>query len=181
MSLGLPLDASHIIAGFQILNILLIMASLGFWMAIAKRIAITRAAYWIGIAGLFLMFPNARQALYYPVTTDTFALMTGLALVWAQVTGRLGVLALFAIVGSFAWQTSSLVGVILLMSNVLVLDTDRRLLLDVPARVSRVVVFLIGFCAALWMGLVGLAYAGRIGLDLVPFANGLEYDPTLRF
>ena len=180
-SLGLPLDAAHIILGFRVLNFLSIAMSLVFWMAIARRIEITRTAYWIGFAGLFLIFPNAKQAFYYPVTTDTFAFMIGLALVWAHISERLVFLTAFTIIGSFAWQISGLVGTILILSTLVKGDPLRRPIAAFTPHAYKManIVVLSGFTfLAILAGSVFLA-----GIDIGVLVNGvrLDYDPALRF
>ena len=157
-SLGLPLDSFRVIWGFRALNVGLLLLSLPLWFAIAQRLKVSRAGYWLGIAGLFLAFPNAKQLFYYPVLTDTFAFAIGLALLWSYLAGRPALIALFSIVGAFAWQLAGLIGLLLVVSSLLRIDPESKPkagLVRRPSGYATGLVFLGVACAA---ALVALLY-----------------------
>lgn len=114
---GHPLEPENIIAAFRILNGLLLMMTAGLWVAVSCHLRLSRGGLWVGVLGIVLIFPNAKLVFYYPVLTDSLAFCLGIAMVWAHVTGRSWLVALLAILGSFAWQMSSLVGMALVAST----------------------------------------------------------------
>lgn len=176
-SLGLSLGAENIIGAFRIMNGLLMVAALVFWMLIAQRIRLTPVAFWIGIAGLILIFPSAKQLFYYPVLTDTFALAIGLAMVWAHLTGRTVLVAAIAIVGAMGWQMAGIVGMALVASTLVTAGpTD-------PSRAhrlsGRLVVATLAISSLLGAA-IGLPYLLATNLEQVVFQSNFSSDPFLR-
>lgn len=114
--LDLPTSPENIISGFRVLNFSLLSICVLLWFAIAKELKLSTFAYWIGFIGLFACFPNAKQVFYYPVLTDTFAFFIGCALALAYLRKNLILVAIISLVGSFAWQMSAQLGVLLLLS-----------------------------------------------------------------
>ncbi len=176
-TLGFPLDAGNIIGGFRVLNSLFMVASLGLWMAIAQSVRLTQTAFWIGILGLLLIFPNAKQLFYYPVLTDTFAFTIGLAMVWAHLTGRPVLVAGIAIIGALGWQMAGVVGMALVASTLVKAGPSNAARADKLG--GPLVLATIG-ASALLGTLIGLPYLLGLNLEQMMFQRDIASDPFLR-
>lgn len=113
---GIAKTDKNIIQIFIIINLILVLISAGFWVAIAKRLNLGKAAFLIGASGIVLFFLNAKQIYYNPVMTDSYALMTGCGLAYAAVSRRLLLLCVLSVSGAFAWQMSGTVGALLVIA-----------------------------------------------------------------
>ena len=176
-TLGIPIEAGNIIGGFRVLNALLMIVAVGFWMAIAQRVRLTSEGFWIGIVGLVLIFPNAKQLFYYPVLTDTFAFTIGLAMVWAHLTGRAVFVAIIAILGAFAWQMAGLVGMALVASTLVTGGLQQRAQVD--TRGDRLIV--VTLAASAFAGVaIGVPYLFGFDVEQMVFGRNFSADPFLR-
>tara|TARA_R100001369_G_scaffold92812_2_gene140036 strand:+ start:7907 stop:9100 length:1194 start_codon:yes stop_codon:yes gene_type:complete len=152
------------------------VVAVSFWMLIARYIRLTLEGFWIGIAGLVLIFPNAKQLLYYPVLTDTFAFAIGLAMVWAHLTGRTVFVAVTAIVGAFAWQMAGLVGMALMASTLVTGGAPQRAQVDMWGNRFIIVILAVSAFAGL---AIGLPYVFGIDLQQIIFSQRFSMDPFL--
>jgi hypothetical protein len=102
-ALGSPRSDRDVIVAFQVLDALALIASALFLHLIARTLAWSRAAAWAGFALTFLGFDLARNALYYPALTDTFAFLLGIALVWAYLERRAVACGVIAVLAGGTW------------------------------------------------------------------------------
>lgn len=174
---GFPLDPQYIIGGFRVLNILLMFASLWLWMRIAQIMHLTRLAFWIGILGLVLIFPNAKQLFYYPVLTDTFAFTIGLAMVWAHLTGRTTFVAGLSIIGALGWQMAGIVGMALVASTLITAEKSNT---ERSQRLTRRFVITTAVASAILGAAIGLPYLLGLDLEQMVFQRTFASDPFLR-
>jgi hypothetical protein len=100
---GSSFETRDIVRAFLILNWLLQLALVLVWREIARTARLGPTATWLGFVLMFLNFANLKQPYYYPVLTDTPALLLGALAVWLHLLGRW--LALFAvmILAAFTW------------------------------------------------------------------------------
>lgn len=102
--LGVAPTVVHVIRGFQVLDLALLVAAAVLWAHLALAVMRWRtAAAWAGFAALFGCFANARHALYYPTLTDTTAFALGLLLVWGYLARRPTAVWLAAVLGAWTW------------------------------------------------------------------------------
>lgn len=71
---------------FRLMNVSMLLGSVGLWYLIARSWSLSRAAAWIGFVGLFVNFSNLKFSLYYPTLTDTAAFAFGMLLLYAFLT-----------------------------------------------------------------------------------------------
>lgn len=102
---GLDDDHTAIVVVFQVLNYLALLLSCLLWWQIARRLAISRAAAWIGFIALFVNYPTLKLSAFYPVLTDRFGFLLGVVLVWLIVMRRSWPLLAVGVLGSFTWPT----------------------------------------------------------------------------
>jgi len=96
-------DDSHILRGFQVYNMLLLIAGVYAWNGIAARLGLSRRGTWLGFAAVYVNFAVLRMTFFYPVLTDTTALVAGMFLLEGHLAGRAWVVWLVGLVGAFTW------------------------------------------------------------------------------
>jgi hypothetical protein len=174
---GLPFDANNIINGFRILNFLLLVFCVPFWMAIAQQVRVSTLGFWTGILGLVLIFPNSRQLFYYPVLTDTFAFTVGTAMVWAYITRRIYLITLLSLLGTFAWPLTAFIGISLLVLTLLSFGTTN---LEVAERISRRISIGLLFVLLPFLIAIGSLHLNGFNLQQCLFGRTYPFDPFLR-
>ena len=102
-AIGSPRTDRDVIVAFQVLDALALLASALLLYHIARALAWSRAAAWAGFALTFLGFDLARNALYYPALTDTFAFALGMALIWAYLERRAVACGVIAVLAGGTW------------------------------------------------------------------------------
>ena len=112
---GIAHTRPNMIAGFQLLDTLALVAAAAFLAAIARGQAWSRAATWAAFVAAFLGFANARHALYNPVLTDAAAFALGMGTTWAYLARRPIAQWLFAAVAAFTWPALLALGVACLL------------------------------------------------------------------
>ena len=112
---GQPTDVSHVIVGFQALNIAMLMLAAGLWAQLGAVMQWGRPARWVGFVALFACFANARHALYYPTLTDPMAFTLGMALVWGYLTDRRWAAWLAGLLGIPTWPALPPIAMVMLM------------------------------------------------------------------
>jgi hypothetical protein len=179
----LPASPENIILGFRVLNFSLLAACALFWFAIARELKLSTFAYWVGFAGLFACFPNAKQAFYYPVLTDTFAFFIGCALALAYLKKNLLSIAIISLVGSFAWQMSAQLGVLLLLSFLVSFQSQ---ILDIGLAQFRIKIFKVSLYRLIIFGFLfasltlGVLLALSVDLGLLLRGRSFAVDPFKR-
>jgi hypothetical protein len=113
-ALGRPTDAGHVIAGFQLLDVAMLMLAAGLWAQLGAALSWRRAARWVGFVALFAGFANARHALYYPTLTDPTAFALGMVLIWGYATDRRWAVWLAGLSGTLTWPALPPVAIVLL-------------------------------------------------------------------
>lgn len=122
-ALSIPVTRDAIIYSFIVINFVALCMSATIWWATIRAAGLNRLMFFVGYAGICLIYPNAKQAFYYPVLTDTVAFLLGCTLVYALVIKSVGLLLALGLVGSFIWQISASVVALLSIS---MLFTFRR-------------------------------------------------------
>ncbi len=102
-ALGIEHTTANVIAAFQLLNVVALLATVVFLVRIAVILEWSRAATWAAFVATFLGFASAREALYYPTMTDATAFALGMGTVWAYVGRRPIAQWVIALAGAFTW------------------------------------------------------------------------------
>ena len=102
---GLTSEPAAIVAAFQVMNYAALALACLLWWQVARHLALSRAAAWIGYIALFVNYASLKMSAFYPVLTDRFGFLLGMLLVWLIVTRRSWPLLAVAVVGSFTWPT----------------------------------------------------------------------------
>lgn len=103
---GQPTDNPHVIVGFQVFNVVLLTLCAALWLPIADRLQLRPVGRVIGFAGLFLNYAALKHAWYLPVFTDVTAFAIGMLAVWLFLASRQAGLAGLAVAGAFAWPST---------------------------------------------------------------------------
>jgi hypothetical protein len=104
-ALGLPLTPGSVVAVFSATNALLLVAGLGIWLRIAAHLRLRVPSTVFGFCGLFVSFSGATMPYYYPVLTDTWALVLGLVAAHAYLLASRPVLLAVVFVSGFVWPS----------------------------------------------------------------------------
>lgn len=104
---GTPRDLEHVILGFAVLDIVLLLLSVFLWIGIAEEFAISSTGRWLGFIGLFVNYAVLKHALYVPVMTEVMAFALGLAMLYLYLRNWSVALACVAFVGAFAWPVTA--------------------------------------------------------------------------
>lgn len=103
--LGIEPNDTAIIWGFHILNTVLLIGSAYLWSGIARRLALRRAAAWIGFCALFVTYATLKFPFYYPILTDVSGFALGTALLWCFLAARRWLLLAVGLAGAWTWPT----------------------------------------------------------------------------
>jgi len=87
-AVGAPPSIANMIAAFQVLDALMLLAAAACLCRIARVLGWSRAAAWAAFASMFGGFAIARHALYDPVLTDPTAFCLGAVSVLGYVERR---------------------------------------------------------------------------------------------
>jgi len=102
---GVPLEDRNIVQGFDIYNLLLLLAAVGAWGGIADRLRMRNEGKWLGFCFLFVNYAILKNNVYHAVLTDTSAFTLGLLMVYFFLADRpIGLLTVI-IAGAFTWPT----------------------------------------------------------------------------
>jgi len=102
--LGLsPADDLHILRGFHVYNLLLLVVGVYAWNGIAVRLGLGPRGTWLGFAAVYANFAVMKMSFYSPVLTDTTALAAGMLLLFGYLAGRTWLVWLTGLLGAFAW------------------------------------------------------------------------------
>jgi hypothetical protein len=102
-AVGASHTAGHVIAAFQILDLLALVATAVLLVRIALVLGWSRLVTWVAFVATFFGFANAREALYYPTMTDPTAYALGMAMVWAYLARRPVAQWAIAFASAFTW------------------------------------------------------------------------------
>ena len=111
---GASFSTINIIRGFELYNLVLLVATCWLWKRLAHNYSISLAGRWLGFSGLFLSYMGSKQVFFYPVLTDVTAFFVGMLLLIFYVEKRPLALLATAIVGALAWQVVGISGALLL-------------------------------------------------------------------
>ena len=167
------LDASfndrNIIRGFELYNLMLLVAATWVWKRIADNFSISLGGRWIGFCGLFLSYMCSKQTFYYPVLTDVTALFIGLLALLFYVEKHPFALLATTIIGAFAWQIVSICGALLLifprtdLPPEVIAPTTSTYTID-SVKISRLIKF--GWVVLLILSIVGVVSLSRSEKDI---------------
>ncbi len=114
-SAGIPLTTANIVGAFAVYDWMLIVVSLVLLVAAGRRLAFGAAENWLLLLVTIGNFALAKQSFYYPVLTDVTAFALGCGMLYAWLSERLMLLIALTAIGSFAWPTIVVGGILLML------------------------------------------------------------------
>lgn len=75
-----PLDRRHVIAGFGVYNLAMLMLVAWLWLQLCRDLGIRTQGQWLGFVGLFINYNNLTFNYWYPCLTDRTMLAQGMLL-----------------------------------------------------------------------------------------------------
>jgi len=96
-------DDAHILRGFQVYNMLLLIAGVYAWHGIAARLGLGPRGLWLGFAAMYVNFAVLKMTFFSPVLTDTTALVAGMFLLYGHLAGHAWLVWLVGLAGAFTW------------------------------------------------------------------------------
>src|SRR5262249_53547678 len=109
----LPIEYTKIPFAFCIYNFVLLIFAVYMWREIAKLSHWSTKTFLLGFTGIFLNYAQLKWLPYYPVLTDTTALVIGVATLYCYVLKRKDLILIIGIVAAFAFPTQFFVNAIL--------------------------------------------------------------------
>lgn len=107
-SLSLERSNENILYFFRISNAIILILIHLYWRSIGKTLKLSEVSSWVGYITLLLFYCGPRVLTYYPLQTDGFAIVLGLALAYYVLCRNLtGVLAV-ALLGILTWPIAHL-------------------------------------------------------------------------
>jgi hypothetical protein len=122
---GSSLDISAIVHAFLVLNWILQLLLVFVWRALARAAGLGLRGTWLGFVLLFVNFANLKQPYYYPVLTDTPAVLLGALALLLHLRGRLAALLGLLILASLTWPSLFVSGSLLFFCGPRPLDPQR--------------------------------------------------------
>jgi hypothetical protein len=113
--LGQPLDNAHIIHGFEVYNLLLLLLACYLWKLISDQLTLSLRGRWLGFIGLFVSFAMLKMGFYYALLTDITSFTLGMAMLYFYLQDRPWGLFAITLIGAFTWPSMIYGGVILIM------------------------------------------------------------------
>jgi hypothetical protein len=153
-----PAADAHILRGFQVYNMLLLIAGVYAWNGIAARLGLSARGTWLGLAAIYVNFAVMKMTFYSPVLTDTTALVAGMFLLYGHLSEHAWLVWLVGFLGAFSWP--------LVLPTALVLLALPRTVAEPAADSGRVSVW--------WCLAGGLAVAMTAAWRV--FVTGQEID-----
>lgn len=126
-ALRLPRDPAHVIAAFLLANGLLQVLLVVVWNGLARTAGLGERGLWLGFVLLFVDFANLRQPYFYPVLTDTPAVLLGALALYLHLGRRPHALFAVLLLAAFTWPA-------LFVSGSLLYVLDREPLDGSPPR-----------------------------------------------
>lgn len=112
-TLSLSFEAKDVVLGFRILDSVMLLLSVYFFLLICKEVGLTERGTWLAFVGLFVNYLVLKAAMYLPVSTNCTAFLLGLmAFYFYLKDSKLGLL-LTTLIGLFTWPTFMYVGLLL--------------------------------------------------------------------
>jgi len=111
--IGVPLENTNIIKGFQLYSLILLLTTVYLWILIANELRIGAKGKWLGFSGLYMNFAILKFPFYYPVTTDTSAFTLGILLLYCFLKDKRTALLFMTVLGAFTWPTMIYYGSVL--------------------------------------------------------------------
>lgn len=112
---GLDFSNINIVRGFVICDLAALLAAAAVWKAVSDHLRLGLNTRWLGFGAIFVNFFATKQVEFYPVLTDTTALLIGMLLLLCYLKQRPVALFLVVIAGSFVWQVTGLCGAFLMI------------------------------------------------------------------
>jgi hypothetical protein len=100
---GSSFETRDIVRAFLVLNCICQVALVLVWRQIARTCGLGPTGTWLGFVLLFLNFANLKQPYYYPVLTDTPAVLLGALAVWLHLRDRPLALFIVILLAAFTW------------------------------------------------------------------------------
>lgn len=111
--LNIPINIKSVLLGFQIYNVIIIVAASVFWVLIAGRLSLKPIAKWIGFCALFINYPLLNLHFYYPALTDGTAFFIGMAMLYGYLEKNSILLLAVTMLSFFCWPAGIIVGFLL--------------------------------------------------------------------
>ncbi len=113
--LALPVTREYIIGGFCVGNALCTYLAALFWLRLCAALKMSGPRALLGLVLLIANYPVLKQAAYYSVLTDLFALASATAMLDCWVRDRRLGLAIAVLVSMFCWASTPVLGSLLLL------------------------------------------------------------------
>lgn len=111
--LHLDLSDWHITWAFAFTNALLLLLAVRYWVLMARRLDLGPKGSLLGFTGIFFNFATLKMAFYYPVLTDTWAFVIGIAMLYYYLKGSDAGVLITAFAGNFTFPTLGVTGLLL--------------------------------------------------------------------
>ena len=110
-----PFDNRHIVLGFGLLDLAMMLLSVILYREIADELCLTQRGFWFGFAAIFVNVANFKLIWYFAVGTDPTAEALALAMLLFFLRGEEFHLFLASLLGAFTWPTLIYAGTFLLV------------------------------------------------------------------
>lgn len=103
---GSPINPDSVWRGFQVYNLVLLIASAWLWGRCLDLWELSATGRWLAWIGLYLNVAIAKLYFYTPVLTDQTAFFLGVALLYSYLRRQHGLMLLVGLLGAFSWSVS---------------------------------------------------------------------------
>jgi hypothetical protein len=110
-----PYDNQHVVLGFGLLDLGMMLLSCILYREIADELCLTQRGFWFGFAAIFVNVTNFKLIWYFDVGTDPTAEALALAMLLFFLRGQEFRLFLASLLGAFTWPTLIYAGIFLLV------------------------------------------------------------------
>jgi hypothetical protein len=114
---GSGFDNGDLVRGFLLLNLLSQLALVVVWDRLARAGGLGPRGWWVGLGLLLLNFANLKQPYFYPVLTDTPAVLLGALALLFHLQQRTAALAAVLLVAAFTWPSLFVSGSLLFVAS----------------------------------------------------------------
>jgi hypothetical protein len=107
---------NNILLFFRFANSLLFLLLHYYWHKVGKSLHFSDTSYWMGYLTLLLYYCGPRTLTYYPILTDGFAIVFGMALVHYVIRRNLFGIISTTVLGMLTWPICHLLGMAAILS-----------------------------------------------------------------
>lgn len=114
LALNIPFTVPNVVAGFRMLNLILLLIALGYFILISRKLNLTPEFEFLGLTALFWCYPILKMPGFNPIITDVGAFALGMMVAYHFLCNHRIVNVLLILLGSFVYPTFILFGLLLL-------------------------------------------------------------------